>query len=97
MIDIEIVYARDAYHQKRYSLSVPSRCTIEKAIELSNIALDYPEIQSSSYSVGIWSKAANLSDELKSGDRLEIYRPLSLSAMEARRARNQKESKKNKD
>lgn len=96
MLDIQLVYARDAEHQKVYTLSVPHGCTIKEAIDLSHILIESPEIQfeinettSSPYGVGIWYKSAQLSDCLKSGDRLEIYRPLHLSAMDARQVRKQ--------
>lgn len=96
MLDIKIVYAQSAQHQRVYSLCVPSGCTLQKALELCDVLKEYPEIQFEcentqlNYGVGIWSKAAQLSDVLKAGDRLEIYRPLHLSAMDARMARKNK-------
>lgn len=86
-MNIELVYARDSTHQIRYELSVPALCTIEQAIEISDILVKCPELETP-YMVGIWYKAAHLSDTLKAGDRIEIYRPLHLSAMDARKARD---------
>ena len=96
MLDIQLVYARDPHQQLRYNLSVPRGCTLIQAIQLSNILVECPEIQFNTgleapHSVGIWYKAANLDDELKAGDRIEIYRPLHLSAMDARKVRHKKE------
>lgn len=97
MIEIEIVYAPNAQEQKSYTLMLLQDSTVQHAIESCPILKDYPEIQlwpfetkAPTHFVGIWSKAANLSDKLSSGDRVEIYRSLSLSAMDARLARHKK-------
>jgi putative ubiquitin-RnfH superfamily antitoxin RatB of RatAB toxin-antitoxin module len=89
-IAIQIVYAPDAGKQMRYCLSVPEGATVRQAIEFSNLLKDYPNIE---LNVGIWSRAVQLSDKLKQGDRIEVYRPLHLSAMDARRVRHKKDKK----
>lgn len=38
-------------------------------------------------SVGIWGRACSLDTAVRDGDRVEIYRPLQVDAMEARRRR----------
>jgi len=40
------------------------------------------------YSIGIWYKPVSLVEKLRSGDRIEIYRALERSAMQARKLRS---------
>ena len=96
MLEIELVYAPNAEHQRIYSVSLPKGSTVQQAIETCSVLRDYPEIDFQKneggallYEIGIWYKRVQLGDLLKLGDRLEIYRPLRLSAMEARKARKQ--------
>ena len=44
--------------------------------------------------VGVSGKAVNIADQLKSGDRVEVYRPLIFDPMEARRKRAAQKSQK---
>jgi putative ubiquitin-RnfH superfamily antitoxin RatB of RatAB toxin-antitoxin module len=46
------------------------------------------------YSLGIWNKRAHVSHVLQPGDRLEIYRPLRVDPMVARRERFKKQGAK---
>lgn len=85
-IHIEVVYASKT-KQHLIKLSVNEGSTIETAIEQSGILTLYPEINLAKHKVGIFSKVKALSDEIKEGDRIEIYRPLLIDPMEARRAK----------
>ena len=61
--------------------------TAEQAIERSGILDNYTEIDLAENKIGIFGKKARLSQRLKPGDRVEIYRPLLLSPKQARRKR----------
>ena len=61
--------------------------TAEQAIERSGILNRYPEIDLATNQIGIFGKKVRLSQRLKPGDRVEIYRPLILSPKQARRKR----------
>lgn len=86
LISIEVVFATPE-KQKIISLSVAQGCTVEKAIEESGIKRFFPEIDLSQHAVGIWNKTCKLSDTPRSGDRIEIYRPLVADPKEIRRRR----------
>jgi uncharacterized protein len=58
-----------------------------EAIRASGLLERFAEIDISTQSVGIWGRRCALGATLKVGDRVEIYRPLSLDPMEARRRR----------
>ncbi len=75
MLNIEVIYATPQ-QQKLIELVVKSGTTIEQAIEQSGIMVQYPEIDLSDNKVGIFSQVKPLDYVLKTGDRIEIYRPL---------------------
>ena len=58
-----------------------------EAIRASGLLERFAEIDISTQSVGIWGRRCALGATLKAGDRVEIYRPLAIEPMEARRRR----------
>lgn len=86
MITIEVAYATPQ-QQHIIKLEVPPGTTIEEAIQFSSILSLFPEIDLHQQKVGVFSKQKALSDVVNAGDRIEIYRPLTIDPKEARRAR----------
>ena len=66
---------------------MPDEATVQDAIELSGILNDIPEIDLEYAKVGIYSKIKSLTTRIKPNDRIEIYRPLQVDPMVARRTR----------
>ena len=89
MIEVEVAYAQPD-SQKIITVKVLPNATIEDAIEASEIASIFPEIDLSKVKVGVFSKPASLETRLSPGDRVEIYRPLIIDPKEARRLRARK-------
>ncbi len=85
-INIEILYATAA-QSYLLSVAVPIGSTIAQGIEASGILEQCPDIDLTQNKVGIFSKLKSPDDLLKEGDRIEIYRPLKIDPMEARRRR----------
>ena len=85
-IKVEVVYA-DEHDQRLVSVIVDEGATIEAVVRLSGLLKIFPDIDLSRQSVGIFSRQRLLSDIVKEGDRVEIYRPLLIDPKEARRAR----------
>ncbi|CAG9000681.1 MAG: hypothetical protein CENE_02682 [Candidatus Celerinatantimonas neptuna] len=83
---IEVVYALPQ-KQTLLSLSVEQGTTIEQAIELSGLYQYHPALREQPLKVGIFSRAAKLSDPVQEGDRIEIYRPLQADPKELRKIR----------
>lgn len=83
---VEVAYATPE-KQKIIAVEVEEGSTIETAIDRSGIIEIFPEIDLNKQKVGIFSKAKKLNDFVHAGERIEIYRPLEMSPMDARRKR----------
>ena len=86
LLEVEVVYARPE-QQVLIQLSVPGGSTARDAIIRSNILSDVPGLDLETLAVGIFARRVTLDYILKTGDRVEIYRPLTMSPVEARRWR----------
>ena len=85
-IMLEVAYAKPD-KQVIVSVEVEQGCTIEGAIQQSGIIDQFPDIALDKSKVGIFGKLSKLTAEVKSGDRVEIYRPLIADPKEVRRKR----------
>ena len=86
LLEVEVVYARPE-QQVLIEVSVPVGSTARDAIVCSNILSDVPGVALKTLAVGIFARRGTLDYILKAGDRVEIYRPLTMSPVEARRWR----------
>ena len=85
-INIEIAYSLpERYYLKSFQFD--EGITVQKAITQSGILSQFPEIDLSTNKIGIFSRPIKLTDVLKEGDRIEIYRPLLADPKEIRRKR----------
>ncbi|HKI62468.1 MAG TPA: RnfH family protein [Mariprofundaceae bacterium] len=66
-------------------LDMPEGCNIRQVIEISGILEDIPHIDLETHQVGIHGKIAELTDTLKEGDRIEIYRPITADPATVKR------------
>ncbi|MBP9721681.1 MAG: RnfH family protein [Gammaproteobacteria bacterium] len=84
---VEVVYPLEKY-QRIFTVELNGQdLTILEAISQSGILEYYPEIDLSVNQVGINSEIKALSEKVKAFDRVEIYRPLIIDPMAARRLR----------
>lgn len=86
IIEVEVAYATPA-RQKIIRLKVALGSTALEAVQQSNIRADFPEIELSQLSLGIFSKAIKPDTVLRDYDRVEIYRPLLADPKTVRRQR----------
>lgn len=91
-IHVEICYASPSL-QSILSVHAPQNSTVKDAILTSGIFDQFPELILEELVVGIFSKKCELSTVLKEGDRVEIYRPLTIDPKTARRLRAEKKRK----
>lgn len=89
LINIEVAYALPT-KQVLIDVAIAEGATVEQAIEVSNILSQFPDIDLKKTKVGIWSRVVRLSETLKDGDRIEIYRPLIADPKEIRKRRAEK-------
>jgi putative ubiquitin-RnfH superfamily antitoxin RatB of RatAB toxin-antitoxin module len=69
------------------SLEVPPAATAIDAIRASGLAERFPEFDLSVATLGVWGRACLPQTSLQEGDRVEVYRPLTMDPNEARRLR----------
>ncbi|OOF71109.1 RnfH family protein [Rodentibacter caecimuris] len=85
-INIEIAYALPEHYYLK-SLKVAEGTMVQTAILQSGILQQFTDIDLRENKVGIFSRPTKLTDILKEGDRVEIYRPLLADPKEIRRKR----------
>ncbi|MDW8847031.1 RnfH family protein [Erwinia sp. P7711] len=92
-IAVEVVYALPE-KQYLYTVNVEEGSTVEEAIKASGLLELRSDIDLAKNKVGIFSRPVKLGDEVQSGDRIEIYRPLLADPKELRRLRAERAAKK---
>ena len=85
-IEVEVVYARPAA-QTLLTVRLGAGATVLQAIRASGVLDECPEIDLARMGVGVFGKIVALDARLRAGDRVEIYRPLTVDPKEARRRR----------
>ena len=68
-------------------LKLPAGATVADAVDASGVRRRRPQLAAGALDVGVWGRTAPLTQRLEDGDRVEIYRPLSVDPKEARRVR----------
>lgn len=76
-MQITVAYA-DADHQLWLPLDVPDNCTAQEAIESSGILKRIPSIELKRQKIGVFGKFVKPDTPLQAGDRVEIYRPITI-------------------
>ena len=85
-MNIGVCYA-EAERQLWVRLEVPDESTIQEAIELSGVLKQYPQIDLTTQKVGVYGKLAKLEAPIKEGDRIEIYRKITVDPQQVQRRR----------
>ncbi|TDO95923.1 RnfH family protein [Marinomonas balearica] len=93
-IHVEVAYALPE-KQKIIALDVEEGCTVKEAVMKSNIDAFFPGLDLENAKVGIFGKAVRKPQEqvLKPGERVEIYRELTVDPKQARANRAAKTAK----
>jgi putative ubiquitin-RnfH superfamily antitoxin RatB of RatAB toxin-antitoxin module len=81
---VEVAFATPS-QQELVEIEVVAGATVQDAIDQSRIAERFEGFDIASMPVGIWGREAGRKDELRSGDRVEIYRALEVEPRDARR------------
>ena len=85
-ITVEVVYA-SAEQQILRRIELVEGSTVMQAIDASGIVEMLPYAAVDPDRLGIFSRKVSPQQIVQEGDRIEIYRPLTLNPMEARRRR----------
>jgi putative ubiquitin-RnfH superfamily antitoxin RatB of RatAB toxin-antitoxin module len=88
MIEIEVAYALSD-RQKIYVLMVEQGTTALEAAKRSSVIDDFDGVNLDTSKMGVFGQSIRMPDEyeLQNGDRVEIYRPLTVDPKEIRRKR----------
>jgi len=85
-IEVEVAFA-DPKKQLIIPLMVEPGTTVGEAINLSQIAKEFPDYNMDELNVGVFSKSCKRDQVLKEFQRVEIYRPLIADPKEVRKKR----------
>jgi uncharacterized protein len=85
-MNVGVCYA-EAERQLWLRLEVPDGSTVQDAIALSGVLKQYPTIDLEKQKVGIFGKLAKLDTPIKEGDRVEIYRQITVDPAQVKRRR----------
>ena len=81
-----MIYALPA-GEDAVSVRLPAGATAADAVRASGILERHPEIDLERQRLGIYGRVVAAKAPLSDGDRVEVYRPLTLGPKEARRRR----------
>jgi putative ubiquitin-RnfH superfamily antitoxin RatB of RatAB toxin-antitoxin module len=85
-MNVGVCYA-EVDRQLWMRIEAPDSSTIEETITLSGLLKLYPEINLGSQKVGIFGKIAALDTPVNEGDRVEIYRQITVDPQTVQRRR----------
>jgi uncharacterized protein len=88
-IGVEVVYSPRAGEFDCVHVLVPPGAKVRDAVQLSGMLERHAQIDLERQKLGIWGQSRGLDDLVRDGDRVEVYRPLTLDPKEARRRRQQ--------
>ncbi len=83
IITVEVACSPGPRRIQRVMLTLQADATVNDALLASSLA----DPRGAQLSVGIWGRRASLGMRLRDGDRVEIYRALTVDPKEARRVR----------
>jgi putative ubiquitin-RnfH superfamily antitoxin RatB of RatAB toxin-antitoxin module len=73
------------------ALTLARGATLGQALDASGLLARHPELEAGPKSLGIWGRLGTPETVLREGDRVEVYRPLQVDPMEARRLRQRRQ------
>jgi putative ubiquitin-RnfH superfamily antitoxin RatB of RatAB toxin-antitoxin module len=81
---VEVVYALPD-RQRVVQLPLRDGMTALEAVQAAGLEREFPEIVGHGLVLGIYGRRVEATQVLRSGDRVEIYRPLKFDPRDARR------------
>jgi uncharacterized protein len=91
MLTVQVVYSPRAGEVEQVEVTLPQGSRVRDALLASGMLARHAAIDLARNKLGIWGKWRGLDDPLRDQDRVEIYRPLLIDPMEARRRRQRRQ------
>lgn len=85
-IRVEVAYA-EPERQWLIALELPVGASVGEAVAASGLAQRFPAWREAPPAMGIWGRPVSADQRLQDGDRVELYRSLSMDPKTARRRR----------
>jgi len=92
-IRVEVAYALPE-EQYLIEIDLEAGASVQDVLEKSGLLDKFPALKKSGLSLGIFSKPTSPDALVADGDRIEIYRPLTIDPKDARRLRAAAKKKK---
>lgn len=86
VLQVEVIHCAARGEVDSCRLTLPDGATVHDAVSASGLLQRHPGLDPAD--AGIWGRAATEVQRLRDGDRVELYRPLLIEPMDARRARH---------
>ncbi len=83
---LQVVYCPQPGQVDIVDLSLPEGASLADALQASQLLVRYG-LSPEQVKLGVWSRLKPLDTPLRDGDRVEVYRPLTVDPKEARRLR----------
>ncbi|MFT6436388.1 MAG: putative ubiquitin-RnfH superfamily antitoxin RatB of RatAB toxin-antitoxin module [Candidatus Azotimanducaceae bacterium] len=93
-IEVEVACAVEDL-QRVINLQLPAGSSLADAVSASGILEEFSSLDLEKIKFGVYGQLAPAEAKLKDGDRVEVYRPLLISPMEARRLRAKRKKEAN--
>jgi uncharacterized protein len=93
MAHVEVVYSAAARQVDLVALVMPAASTVREALMACGL-LERHGLGVDAVRCGVWGRRCDLAQVLRDGDRVEIYRGLTVDPKEARRLRYKGQHKK---
>ena len=85
-VEAVVAYAT-ARRAQLFEVRMPAGSSVRQAIQACGILSTVPELAGQELDVGIFGQSCRLDDTVRDGDRIEIYRPLTVDPKVALRQR----------
>ncbi len=92
-LTVSVAYSPRAGEVDEVSLQLEPGATVADALRASGLQARYPALALETLPVGIWGVFCERDARLRDRDRVELYRPLRVDPMEARRRRQRAQVK----
>jgi putative ubiquitin-RnfH superfamily antitoxin RatB of RatAB toxin-antitoxin module len=90
-MQVTVVYSPAARQVREWTVVLAEGATVRQAVQASGMVDEFPALDLAQAVVGVWNRKAGWEQPLREGDRIEVYRPLTVDPKVARRERFQKQ------
>lgn len=86
MLNATVAYAEPG-RELLLPVRVEAGATLRDAVLASGLLAQVPALAAAEFDLGVWGHARPSSQPVRDGDRIEVYRPLTVDPKQARRIR----------